>query len=155
MAIVNGKSVRVIDYQKRLRFWASNYNSTAGPEPLARLDEEQKTGFYEQVADQLIQEAIIEQEAAKNDVSVSDDEIEIEIEEKWFGHFRTPPTPTPSPTPDPRSHAHHRRNPFADSHAGYTGSVSRAVRRVCRERAQTRQGQRSRFPSYWSGLAAS
>ena len=25
MALVNGKRVRVIDYQKRLRFWASNF----------------------------------------------------------------------------------------------------------------------------------
>jgi hypothetical protein len=55
IAIVNGKPVRVTDYQKRLRFWASNYNSTAGPDAFARLDAEQKTGFYQQVADALIQ----------------------------------------------------------------------------------------------------
>lgn len=100
IAIVNNKPVRVSDYQKRLRFWASNYNSSAGPDAFLRLDEEQKTGFYEQVADQMILEAIIEQEAAKNGVSVSNDEIDIEIEEQWFGHYRNPPTPTPSPTPD-------------------------------------------------------
>jgi parvulin-like peptidyl-prolyl isomerase len=103
VAIVNGQRIRVRDYQKRLRFWASNYNSSAGQGAFDRLEEEQKTGFYEQVVDQLIQEAIIEQVAAKNGVSVSDDEIEIEIEEQWFGHFRNPPTPTPSPTPDPEA----------------------------------------------------
>jgi parvulin-like peptidyl-prolyl isomerase len=103
MAIVNGRSVRVVDYQKRVRFWASNYNNSAGAGAFANLQEDQKTSFYEQVADQLIEEALVEQEAAKNGVTVSDDEIEIEIEENWFGHFRTPPTPTPSPTPDPQA----------------------------------------------------
>jgi parvulin-like peptidyl-prolyl isomerase len=101
LAIVNGQRIRVIDYQKRIRFWVSNYQDTAGPDAFANLEEEQKTSFYQQVADQLIQEAIIEQEADKYDIVVSKDEIEIEIEEAWFGHYRTPPTPTPSPTPDP------------------------------------------------------
>lgn len=103
MAIVNGKRIRVIDYQKRLRFWASNYNNAAGPNAFASLEDDQKTGFYQQVADQLIEEALIEQEAAKNNVSVTNDEIEIEIEEQWFGHYRNPPTPTPSPTPAPEA----------------------------------------------------
>jgi parvulin-like peptidyl-prolyl isomerase len=99
IAIVNGEPVRVSDYQKRLSFWASNYNSNAGPGAFARLEAEQKNSFYQQVADSLIQEALIRQEADKNGVSVSEQEIEIEIEEQWFGHYRNPPTPTPSPTP--------------------------------------------------------
>lgn len=103
MAMVNGEPVRVIEYQKRLRFWASNYNNSAGPGAFSRLEEQQKTDFYQQVADQLIEEALIEQKAAEQGISVSEDEIEIEIEEQWFGHYRTPPTPTPSPTPNPQA----------------------------------------------------
>lgn len=112
IAVVNGKPVRVTDYQKRLRFWASNYNNTAGPDAFARLEPDQKAGFYQQVADAMIEEALIEQEAARNSVSVSDDEVEIEIEEQWFGHYRNPPTPTPSPTPNPESTPTPESSPF-------------------------------------------
>jgi parvulin-like peptidyl-prolyl isomerase len=103
MAVVNGTTIRVPEYQKRLRFWVNYYNDFLVPGSIDRLDEEQRTSFYQEIADQLIEERIIEQEATKNDVSVSDDEIEIEIEETWFQHYRTPPTPTPSPTLDPEA----------------------------------------------------
>ena len=42
IATVNGRPVRVTEYQNRLRFWASNYNSQAGPDAFRRLEQEQK-----------------------------------------------------------------------------------------------------------------
>jgi parvulin-like peptidyl-prolyl isomerase len=101
-AVVNDEAIRVREYQKRLRFWTSYYGFLA-PGTFENLEAEQRTTFYRDIADQLIEETIIRQEAAKNGLSISDQEIQIEIEETWFQHYRTPPTPTPSPTLAPDS----------------------------------------------------
>jgi parvulin-like peptidyl-prolyl isomerase len=103
IAVVNGERIRVTDYQDRLRFWVNYYNNHLMPGSFDNLEQAQKDGFYRQIADQLIEDTLVRQEAEKSGLSVSDDEIEIEIEETWFQHFRTPPTPTPSPTPDPEA----------------------------------------------------
>ena len=102
VATVNDDAIRVGDYQKRLRFWVNYYNQQM-PGAFDNLDAEQRTGFYRDVVDQLIEEKLIRQEAQKNGLSVSNEEIQREIEETWFQHYRTPPTPTPSPTPDPEA----------------------------------------------------
>jgi parvulin-like peptidyl-prolyl isomerase len=102
VATVNSEAIRLSDYQKRLRFWV-NYYDQQMPGAFDNLDTEQKTGFYRDVVDQLIEEKLIRQEAKKNDVLVSDEQVQQEIEETWFQHYRTPPTPTPSPTVDPEA----------------------------------------------------
>jgi parvulin-like peptidyl-prolyl isomerase len=101
VAVVNDEPIRVGEYQKRLRFWTSYYDFLA-PGSFDNLQAEQRTSFYREIADQLIEEELVRQEANKQGVSVGDDEIQVEIEETWFQHYRTPPTPTPSPTPDPQ-----------------------------------------------------
>ena len=103
VAVVNGQPIRVSEYQKRLRFWYHYYNDFLIPGSFDNLETEQQTQFYKEIADQLVEESLIQQEAAKSSLSVSDKEIQIEIEEAWFQHYRTPPTPTPSPTPDPEA----------------------------------------------------
>jgi parvulin-like peptidyl-prolyl isomerase len=102
VAVVNDQSIRVGDYQQRLRFWKSYYDYLA-PGTFDNLQPEQITSFYRDIADQLIEETLIRQEADKSGLSVGEEEIQLEIEETWFQHYRTPPTPTPSPTPDPQS----------------------------------------------------
>lgn len=102
VAVVNDQPIRIGDYQKRLRFWKSYYDYLA-PGTFDNLQAEQKTAFYSDIADQLIEETLIRQEADKNGLAVGDDEIQTEIEETWFQHYRMPPTPTPSPTADPQS----------------------------------------------------
>jgi parvulin-like peptidyl-prolyl isomerase len=99
VAVVNDQPIRVTDYQKRLRFWTSYYDFLA-PGSFDNLEAEQRTSFYRDIADQLVEETLIRQEAVKNGLVVGEEELQIEIEETWFQHFRDPPTPTPSPTPD-------------------------------------------------------
>jgi peptidyl-prolyl cis-trans isomerase D len=102
VAIVNDQPIRIGEYQKRLRFWKSYYDYIA-PGTFDNLQAEQKSAFYRDIVDQLIEETLIRQEADKNGLVVGADEIQTEIEETWFQHYRTPPTPTPSPTLDPQS----------------------------------------------------
>jgi hypothetical protein len=101
VAMVNGQPIRVGQYQERLRFWYHYYNDYLVPGSFDNLDQQQRQQFYQDIADQMIEEALVRQEAEKRALSVTDQEVQIEIEEAWFQHFRTPPEPTPSPTPDP------------------------------------------------------
>jgi parvulin-like peptidyl-prolyl isomerase len=103
VAWVNGQRIRVADYQKRVRFQYHFYNGYLAPGYFDRLEPEQQTQFYRGVAEQLVEETLILQEVEKQGVSVTDEEVQIEIEETWFQHYRVPPTPTPSPTPDPQA----------------------------------------------------
>jgi parvulin-like peptidyl-prolyl isomerase len=102
VATVNDEAIRLSDYQKRLRFLVNFYEQQM-PGALDNLDTEQRAGFYRDVVDQLIEEKLIRQEAQKVGLTVSDQEIQQEIEETWFQHYRTPPTPTPLPTLDPEA----------------------------------------------------
>jgi parvulin-like peptidyl-prolyl isomerase len=67
------------------------------------LEAEQRTEFFQGIASELIDEKLILQEAAKRGLSVSEEAIQIELEESWFQHYRVPLTPTPSPTADPEA----------------------------------------------------
>ena len=78
VAVVNDQPIRVGAYQKRLRFWKSYYNFLA-PGTFDNLEAEQIATFYRDIADQLVEETLIRQEAAKGGLAVSDDEIQIEI----------------------------------------------------------------------------
>ena len=101
VAVVNGKSIRLPEYQKRVRFWYRYYNAFLMPGVFDNLEADQRTQFFQDIVSELIDEKLILQEAAKRGVSVSDEAIQIELEEAWFQHYRDPLTPTPSPTPDP------------------------------------------------------
>ena len=103
MAIVNGQKIRVVDYQRRVRFWYHYYNVYISPGAWDSLEPEQRLGFYQRFAEELVEEALVQQEAEERAVSVGEDEIQIRIEEDWFQHYRVPPTPTPSPSPDPEA----------------------------------------------------
>ena len=101
VAVVSGQNIPVVEYQKRTRFWYHFYNDYLVPGYFDQADQEQRVEFYRGIAEQLIEEALVREEAQKRDLSVTDQEVEIEIEEAWFQHYRVPRTPTPVPTPDP------------------------------------------------------
>jgi parvulin-like peptidyl-prolyl isomerase len=103
VATVNGQRISLSEYQRRARFWYHYYNNFLMPGAFANLQPEQRQEFYQQIADQLIDEVLVRQEAEKQGVSATEDEVQLELEESWFQHFRTPPTPTPSPTADPQA----------------------------------------------------
>lgn len=103
VATVNGQPIRIAEYQQRLRFWYHYYNDYLIPGSFDNLQPEQRDQFYQEMVDQLVREKLVQQEAQKNNLSVSNEEIQIKIEEGWFQHYRTPLTPTPSPTPNPQA----------------------------------------------------
>jgi parvulin-like peptidyl-prolyl isomerase len=105
VAVVNGESIRLPEYQKRVRFWYHYYNGFLMPGAFDRLEAEQRAEFYQGIATELIDEKLILREAANRGVSVSEEAIQIELEESWFQHYRDPLTPTPSPTVDPEATA--------------------------------------------------
>lgn len=97
VAVVNGEAIKTSEYQKRARYYYYAY----GPEAFQDETGAQSEELHRLIVDQLIEEELIRQEALKRGIAATDDEIQIEIEENWFQHFRNPPVPTPSPTVDP------------------------------------------------------
>ncbi|MBI5034395.1 MAG: peptidylprolyl isomerase [Chloroflexi bacterium] len=120
IAVVNGKNITVREYQTRLRFEAANLysrlvemsnalNQISSDPTLAQYlqqsYEQQQQQYAGQLAnvsntvrDQMIQDALIRQEAAKRNLTVSADEIDLELE-KMIGYERATPTPTAGPSP--------------------------------------------------------
>lgn len=66
----------------------------------AQLAAENALTLGEQVLDQLIQEALVRQEAERRGIVVAPEELQQEIE-LFFGYDRNPATPTPAPTATP------------------------------------------------------
>lgn len=103
VAIVNGEKIRLPEYQSRVRFqyYTLIYQGIIQAGALSQIDETQRSSFYESIVDEMVEEILIRQEAQKLGLTVSEEEIQTEIEETWFQHYRTPPTPTPTPTTNP------------------------------------------------------
>lgn len=102
---VNGDQVRLPDYQKRVRFeYYYLINSGIIQEGAAgQLDSTQLESFYKSVLSEMINELLVRQEAQKLGITVNAEEIQTEIEQGWFQHYRVPPTPTPTPTVNPQA----------------------------------------------------
>ncbi len=97
MAVVNGKAIKVTDYQKRVRY----YYYALGPDTFQSDEGEDANAIHQLIADQLITEELIRQAADQRGMSATEEEVEIELEETWFRHYRDPEPPTPTPTADP------------------------------------------------------
>ncbi len=117
VAVVNGESISLATFQRRMRFAEDNlvsqinqyiqfgqqFASADGSNPFAQTIQ-QLAGELSSpetlslnVLDSMIEEKLVAQLASKQGVSVSDDEVQQQIE-KDFGYERNP---TPTPTPDP------------------------------------------------------
>jgi len=101
VATVNGKPITVSTYEQRVRYYYYSY----GPDTFAPADDGSTSSTYQLVVDQLVDEALIRQQAEKQGISVTQDEIQTAIEENWFQHYRDPPTPYPTSTVDPEATA--------------------------------------------------
>ncbi len=119
IATVNGTPISVRDYQVRLRYeYASIQNqlgslqsnmSQFGNDPsadfLKNYFQQQQVQLVNQLIalprgalENLIDDEIVRQEAAKRTITASEDEIDQEIE-RGFGYERATPTPTAGPSP--------------------------------------------------------
>lgn len=119
IATVNGTPITVRDYQVRLRYdYASIQNQLSsiqsnlaqfGNDPsadfLKNYFQQQQVQLVNQLIalprgalENLIDDEIVRQEAAKRTITASEDEIDQEIE-RGFGYQRATPTPTAGPSP--------------------------------------------------------
>lgn len=120
VATVNGERITTEAYQKRVRYQRYNLNRYISELSIQKnqLDPNDSTNafliqYYDQllsqaqtelenigpsVLEQMIEEALIRQEAAKEGIVVSEEQVDQQIEQ-LFGYQRNPPTPAPTPTP--------------------------------------------------------
>jgi parvulin-like peptidyl-prolyl isomerase len=95
VATVNGTSITTQDYAKRVRFDWFQQGQQTQQDPLTTS---------QQTLDGMVDDQLIQAEALKRGITVSQDEVDKAIEQ-YFGYQRTPPTPTAtplvSPTPSP------------------------------------------------------
>ncbi len=118
VATVNGKAITTRDYQTMVKYQRLQSAGMIAQmqQQLSSLDatsEDQQflVSYYQQyiqqlqsqaatiptdVLDDMIDDELIRQEAAKRSITVTADELQEEIE-KQFGYERNPPTPTPTP----------------------------------------------------------
>jgi parvulin-like peptidyl-prolyl isomerase len=119
VATVNGKPISTRDYQAMVRYQRYQHSSTIArlQSQLSLLDptaEDQQflvqyiqqqiqqlqvaeVSLATDVLDNMIDDELIRQEAARRNITVTADELQAEIEQQ-FGYFRNPPTPTPTLT---------------------------------------------------------
>jgi peptidyl-prolyl cis-trans isomerase D len=119
IAVVNGVPITVGDYQKQLRYQSasiltqlnslSTNLSQVGSDPstdfLKSYFQQQQSQLATQLIslprnqlENMIDDQLIRQEAARRNITVSQDELDQEVE-KDFGYQRATPTPTAGPSP--------------------------------------------------------
>jgi len=156
VATVSGKSIPTREYQvmvKYRRFELANQVSmlqsqlstldptVEGQEFLVQYFQQQIQQLQTQnislaldVLDDMIDNELIRQEAAKRSIEVTAEEVQTEVE-KVFGYERNPPTPTPTPTmtaegptPTPEPTAQRMsREQFDKNYSEYTLALRRQV----------------------------
>ncbi len=118
VATVNGEEISRADYQKRVRYdqWELLLTEQRLISQQSQYDPNDETlkffydyiggqveqvrqlrqGVPQQALEDLINEALVRQEATRRGLTVSEDEVDQAIE-RWFGYDRNPPQPTPTP----------------------------------------------------------
>lgn len=121
VAMVGEVPIRTDTYQKMVRYYRSNLKNQLAmlENQLARLDQNDESNQFivqyyqqsieelqnqladiqtlgQQVLDDMIDDELIRQEAARRGIVVTAEEVQLEIETR-FGYERNPPTPTPTP----------------------------------------------------------
>ncbi len=125
IAVVNGVPISVRDYQTNIRYQAGSLTSQlqTAQSNLTQIGNDPSTSFLKSYFQQqmstaatqfvslprneletLIDNELIREEAAKRGITVSQDEIDQEIEVQ-FGYARATPTPTAGPSPTPTNTA--------------------------------------------------
>jgi len=118
IAMVNGKPISTRDYQVMVQYQRFNLASQVAilQNQLSRLDptaedtqflvqyfqqqlqqlQSEQASLPTQVFDDMIDDELIREEAAKRNIVVTPEQVQEEIEQQ-FGYERNPPTPTPTP----------------------------------------------------------
>lgn len=105
VAIVNGTPISTGEYQKMVRYRRyalaaafDRLRASAGEnqDMLTQYFQDQMTNLPLQVLEEMINEELIRQGAARYGISVSPQEVQKAIEEE-FGYWSVPPTPPPTP----------------------------------------------------------
>ncbi len=118
VAIVNGDKIALDDYQRLVQYrrliYQSNLNQMqAELDAIDPADEtmsfmrqiyEQQVQYYQNqlmgvganTLEEMIADRVIQQEAARRGIAVTNDEVQLEIEQQ-FDYHRNPPTPVPTP----------------------------------------------------------
>jgi parvulin-like peptidyl-prolyl isomerase len=159
VAVVQGDAIRLDEYQRAVRFRQYTtdlyiYNLQGQREGYAALDGQEFLVQYldqqiqlaqaelqalpETMVEELIEDRIIRQEAARRGITVTEEEVQIELETQ-FGYDRNPPEPvsieateeltateniteTATPTPVPKTYEE-----FAEQSAGYFQAIRQAT----------------------------
>lgn len=97
VAVVNGQAITTQAYQETVAFerfeLMRRFGDQVDPQTLITFFQGQ---LPQQVLEDMIDAVLIEQEAARRNIVVSEEEVQRTIEER-FGYFRDLPTPTPPP----------------------------------------------------------
>jgi peptidyl-prolyl cis-trans isomerase D len=116
VAIVNEENITTKEFQSRVRYarnsiiqrWYETYSFSQmfGDDPstleyfnstLNQLASQlEGTSLGQQVLDQLVEEALVRQEAARRNISINEEELDLSVQE-FFGYYKNG-TPTPVPT---------------------------------------------------------
>jgi len=114
VAEVNGDKITVKDWQERMQlqrvnlanmlqqyqFYQQNFGmDTSQQQQQIQLSLQNPETLGQQVIDQMVDEALIRQEAQKRGITVSQDEVEKSIQEAYRFFPNGTPTPTITPTP--------------------------------------------------------
>ncbi len=115
VAEVHGDQIRMDEYERHVRFreytttlYLSNllnqregYAALEGQEMMVQIIDQQIQSAQlelqqlpQTVLDELVEDRIIRQEAARRGITVSEEEVQLELE-RQFGYERNPPTPEP------------------------------------------------------------
>ncbi len=94
VAVVNGVPIRTADFQARVRFSYYQMIDYGLGEQLATY----QTFLAQQVLDQMADEELLRQEAARRRITVSQEEIDRSIEMQYFGYDRDAAAALPSTT---------------------------------------------------------
>jgi parvulin-like peptidyl-prolyl isomerase len=154
VAVVNGEVISTRDYQQMVRYrrfelanqLAILQNQMSGLDPTNEDDQflvqyfqqqiqevqSQSIALPTQVLDDMIDDQLVLQEAARRNITVTPDEVEEEIEQV-FGYERSTPTPMPTPTtgegtetPTPAPTAEHMsRDQFDKNYSDYVLALRR------------------------------
>ncbi|MBK9927310.1 MAG: peptidylprolyl isomerase [Anaerolineales bacterium] len=113
VAVVNGEKITVAEFQERVQMQRVNlfntyqryifFQNNFGVDYSQQIQQLQSSSQFpeiigQQIVDQLVDEALIRQEAEKLGITVSDDEVETFIQEQTYSFY---PNGTPSPTATP------------------------------------------------------
>jgi len=102
VAKVNGVEIATGEFQKQVKYQRWNLLQTFGS--LADGNEQIQDYLANQIPSQVLENMIgnelIRQEARQRNISVTQEEIDREVE-RQFGFYRVPPTPSPVPTLSP------------------------------------------------------